>query len=113
MTVCIVLERGDIIMSKSVEPCDPKEYAHLLYERRLYKNGRVENVSDGTRYYFYIKKEASSEEQYVYGLKKYHVALLNTGELVCTNGGWRNKDRADKGLICVGEGVVHHDEYYK
>ena len=110
MTVCIVLERGDIIMSKSVEPCDPKEYSHLLYERRLYKNGRIEKGNDKS-YYFYIKKGKPSEDQDETS-RKYHVALLYTGELVCVSNGWAAQLYNPNSELYIGKGIFHHNEYY-
>ena len=112
MTVCIVLEKEDTIMSKSAEPCDPKEYAHLLYERRLYKNGRIEKGDINISYYFYIKKERLSEDQDG-SSRKYHVALLYTGELVCVNNGWIDRlVRIPDDELYIGEGIFHHNEYY-
>ena len=94
-------------------PCDPKEYQHLLYDKRKFK-GRVEdNISMGS-YHFYILNSASPKEQSQGGRNHYHVALLFTGELVCVNNGYYSTWRAHRGKneLYIGEGVVHHNEYW-
>lgn len=91
---------------------DPKEYQHLLYDKRKFK-GRVDASSCVGRYHFYILKSKSPEEQSP-GHSHYHVALLNTGELVCVNNGYFSATRISVGndKLYIGEGVVHHDEYW-
>lgn len=92
-------------------PCDPKEYQHLLYDKRKFK-GRTDDSSCVGRYHFYILKGASPEEQSPGRTVHYHVALLNTGDLVCVNNGHLFiQERVGKGKLYIGEGVVHHDEY--
>lgn len=94
-------------------PCDPKEYQHLLYDKRKFK-GRIDDSSCAGKYHFYIKKSASPEEQSGGGRKHYHVALLNTGELVCVNNGYFSTARFSVGgdELYIGMGVVHHNEYW-
>ncbi len=92
-------------------PCDPKEYQHLLYDKRQFK-GRVDNSSCAGKYYFYIKKSASPEEQSP-SRSHYHVALLNTGELVCVRNGYPSTMfSVGKDELYIGMGVVHHNEYW-
>ena len=93
-------------------PCDPKEYQHLLYDKRTFK-GRVEDSAWQSRYHFYILKSASPEKQALGG-DHYHVALLNTGELVCVNNGYFSTARFSVGgdELYIGMGVVHHNEYW-
>jgi hypothetical protein len=92
-------------------PCDPKEYQHLLYDKRKFK-GRVNDSSCVGRYHFFILKSKSPEEQSS-GHNHYHVALLNTGELVCVNNGYPFiMDGVKKDRLYIGEGVVHHNEYW-
>ena len=93
-------------------PCDPKEYRHLLYDKRKFK-GRIENSSCVGRFHFYILKSVSSEEQSRGEHNHYHVALLNTGELVCVDNGYSFiMDGVRKDKLYIGEGVVHHNEYW-
>ena len=93
--------------------CDPKEYQHLLYDKRKFK-GRIEYSAVPDRYHFYILKGTSPEEQSGGGRKHYHVALLNTGELVCVNNGYFSTTRFSVGgdELYIGMGVVHHNEYW-
>lgn len=90
---------------------DPKEYQHLLYENRKFK-GRVVNHGFSSTYYFYVFKDKSSEEQQRGGSKSYHVALLDTGELVCVHCGYMYQTSVMGGTVYIGMGVVHHDEYW-
>lgn len=92
-------------------PCDPKEYQHLLYDKRKFK-GRAEDSICMGKYYFYIKKSTSPEEQSP-NRSHYHVALLNTGELVCVRNGYPSTVfSVGKDELYIGEGVVHHNEYW-
>jgi len=89
-------------------PVNPKEYQHLLYENRKF-NGRRKRPLYSSTWFFYILKDKSSEEQQKD--ERYHVALLDTGELVCVHNGYLYRtNEVDK--IYIGTGVVHHDEYW-
>jgi hypothetical protein len=90
---------------------DPKEYQHLLYENRKFK-GRVENYKSRVRYCFYILKNVPHEAQRPIDGKRYHVALLDTGELVCVNLGYTYQPLTGDKEVYIGTGVVHHDEYW-
>jgi len=92
-------------------PCDPKEYQHLLYDKKKFK-GLVKDFDYiGRRYHLYILKDRSPEEQfYLHGY--YHVALLDTGELVCVNNGHVSHPRFEENALYIGDGVIHHDEYW-
>lgn len=93
-------------------PCDPEKYRHLLYDKRKFK-GRIEYSAVPDRYHFYILKSKSPEEQSP-GHSHYHVALLNTGELVCVNNGYFSTSRFSVGgrELYIGMGVIHHNEYW-
>lgn len=94
-----------------MKPCDPKEYQHLLYDKRKFK-GRVEDSISMGSYHFYILKSAPPEEQSQVRRNHYHVALLFTGELVCVRNGYISLNLAQENALYIGEGVVHHNEYW-
>lgn len=88
-------------------PCDPKEYQHLLYDKRKFK-GRIEDSTDFNKYHFNILPNKSAEEQHP-AFPWYYVVLLDTGELVCVHG---RRFSPDKDLLYIGMGVIHHNEYW-
>jgi hypothetical protein len=90
-------------------PVNPKEYQHLLYENRKF-NGRRKRSLYSSTWFFYILKDKSSEEQQKD--ERYHVALLDTGELVCVRCGYLYPPSVSGGAVYIGTGVVHHDEYW-
>ena len=84
------------------------DYSQWLYENRKYKGGRKEKFPLNRTYHFYCKKYVDTENQSS-SPRNYHVALLDTGELVYTLTGWDKEEdaRAHEGTIYVGKGVIH------
>ena len=83
-------------------------------EPYLYKNikrkGRIEKSYLGnTKYYFYADHTKGTEQWIGY----YHVALLDSGELVCTIGGYDNENMRNvyPNYALLGIGILHHNEW--
>ena len=83
-------------------------------EPYLYKNikrkGRIEKSYLGnTKYYFYADHTKGTEQWIGY----YHVALLDSGELVCTIGGYDNENMRNiyPNYVLLGIGILHHNEW--
>ena len=88
------------------------DYSQWLYENRKYKGGRKEKFTLNKTYHFYCKKYVDTEHQSS-SPRNYHVALLDTGELVCVNCGYGGiLGNTDSEYIYIGTGIVHHDEYF-
>lgn len=80
-----------------------------LYENRKRK-GRIEKSYLGkTKYYFYADSTKGTEQLSNF----YHVALLDSGELVCTSGGHDCKTNTlPLGDVLLGIGILHHEEVF-
>lgn len=83
-------------------------------EPYLYKNikrkGRIQKSSLGNKkYYFYADSTRGTEQL----TTAYHVALLDSGELVCTYGGFDFKPTNPPfNSVLLGIGILHHDEVF-
>lgn len=96
-----------------MQKADRKIYEHLLYDKRKYKNTRVAVVNNVLgEWEFFINPSRDCESQLLTMERKirYHVALLDTGDLVCVKSGYRSH-AGGYGLVYIGKGVYHHDEY--
>ena len=81
-----------------------------LYKNRK-KEGKIEKSKLGdTKYYFYVDSTKGTEQL----SNRYHVALLDGGELVCTIGGYDNGNMGSvyPNYVLLGIGVLHHNERF-